>query len=79
MEGLHNHSVQFHIVHWAYNLTTGEVLGNNRACALRRSVKWHNHYAIKHGENVGKWVFGHGYADQAMAKVRAKHLNKEAE
>ena len=65
--------------HWAFNLETAEVISTSTGNALKRSVRWHQHYARKHGETVGKWVFGHGYADQAMAKVRAKHLKKEAE
>lgn len=69
-----NHCREFHIVHFAYNLETLEVIGNSKGNALKRTVKWHDHYARKHGEPVGKWIFAHGQDAYAKIAVKAQHL-----
>lgn len=56
--------------HWAFNLETAEVTSTSTGNALKRSVRWHQHYARKHGEPKGVWVFAHG-AD-ACEKLRDK-------
>ena len=60
----------YSIKHFAYNLATQELIGNVRGNALKRSVRWHQHYARKYGEPKGVWVFAHG-AD-ACEKLRDK-------
>lgn len=63
-----------HITHFAYNLETLEVLGNTKGSALKRAVKWHQHYARKYGEPVGKWVFAHGADAYTRIAVKAQRL-----
>ena len=64
------------IKHFAYNLTTGELIGSARVCHLNRSVKWHQHYDRKYGEPKGVWVFAHG--PRANEKLRTKLLRMGA-
>lgn len=63
------------IKHFAYNLATAEVLGSARANTLKRSVEWRQHYAHKHGEPKGVWIFAHG--SRANEKLRNKLLRME--
>ena len=56
--------------HWAFNLETAEVISTSTGNALKRSVRWHQHYARKHGETKGVWVFAHG--SQAWEKLHTK-------
>lgn len=63
--------------HWAQNLTTGEILGCDRACDLKRNVKRAEGFDNRFFGHRGKWIFCHK-GEQAMhAKVEElfKSLN----
>ena len=48
------------IRHWAYNLKTGEIIGNSKANGLKRSVALNNSFNRKYGDPCGGWRFFHG-------------------
>ena len=56
--------------HWAYNLTTGEILGCDRACDLKRNTERSARFDFDFFGHRGKWIFCHKGEQALHAKIR---------
>lgn len=56
--------------HWAYNLTTGEVIGTSSVNALKRRIRRSVAWDIAHGYFVkNQWRFHHGAYEGLLDKT----------
>lgn len=55
--------------HWAYNATTGEVIGSTSVNALKRHIRHNERWDIAHGYYVkSAWRFYHGAYEGLLYK-----------